>query len=164
MDDAPIQRTLRVGTTQIGLVGLDQAINTALSRQLPEEAAGDFLFQAIAGKNYIPQGLEGEYTKALTAEYQRHLGTNTTEDTPRLVIRILGPACVSCNRLYTMSIDILQKHGIVADIISISDLDEIWRYGVTATPALIINDVLKSSGRLPTFSEIEAWIRTAADR
>ncbi|OGR03920.1 MAG: hypothetical protein A2511_08000 [Deltaproteobacteria bacterium RIFOXYD12_FULL_50_9] len=79
-----------------------------------------------------------------------------------MVIRILGKPCVSCSRLGTMVIEVLNKLNIAADVEQIHDPDEIWRYGLLNTPALIINNQLKSSGRLPSLTEIEELIREAA--
>ncbi len=52
--------------------------------------------------------------------------------------------------------------GVAADIFQVHDLDEIGRYGVMRTPALIVNGELKSSGRLPPPADIEEWLREAA--
>jgi hypothetical protein len=36
------------------------------------------------------------------------------------------------------------------------------RYGVTMTPALVVDGVVKCSGRVPSSSEIATWLTTAA--
>jgi hypothetical protein len=38
------------------------------------------------------------------------------------------------------------------------------KYGVMMTPALVIDDEVKSSGRIPQSAEIGAWITTAAKK
>jgi predicted DsbA family dithiol-disulfide isomerase len=50
---------------------------------------------------------------------------------------------------------------VAADIEDVQDLDEIWRYGVTTTPALIINGEVKSAGIQPPRVKIEQWIDEA---
>jgi hypothetical protein len=52
--------------------------------------------------------------------------------------------------------------GLAADIEQIHDPDEIGRAGIVRTPALMINNRLKSSGLLPTRAQIEYWIRASA--
>lgn len=52
---------------------------------------------------------------------------------------------------------------VPADIEQIHELDEIWRHGVLATPALIINDEIVSSGKLPSRSDVEEWLRSAIE-
>jgi hypothetical protein len=61
-----------------------------------------------------------------------------------------------------MVIEVLQKLQLAADMEQINDLDEIWRHGVINTPALVINGQIKSSGRHPSPTEVEEWIREAA--
>ena len=53
----------------------------------------------------------------------------------------------------------MDEMQVAADIFQVHDLDEIGRFGVMQTPALIINGKLKSVGRLPTRSQIEEWLR-----
>ena len=160
--DAPLQRTIKIGNANIGLIGLDVAMNQLLNRDVSDEEAAGFLFDAIKDKNYIPKSAVDLYKKALLREYIRQRD-NTDSDQDGLTIRILGPGCVSCNNIKIMLIEILDKLELAADVEDIHDLDEIWRYGVTSTPALIINGEVKSAGILPTFSHIEQWVREAAD-
>lgn len=160
-NDKPLERTLRVGRVTIGLIGIDQAFSRILSRdELSQEQAVDLLLAEVSQKNYIPEGAESLYREALSKEYRR-LKEGVKEEREGLSIRILGPGCVSFNRLNTMTFDILQEMGIPADIEQIHELDEIWRHGVITTPALIINGEIKSSGKLPSRSEVEEWFREA---
>jgi len=156
--DAATSRTIRIGTTNIGLIGLDLAINKAAADGLAEAEAMDFLFQAIKKKNYIPPNMVEKYKLALFREYAKHLQGATGEQ-EGVVIRIFGPGCVSCNSLQTLVIEVLAEMNIGADIEQIHDPDEIGRAGVLQTPALMINGQLKSFGLLPTRALVEQWIR-----
>ena len=161
MTDAPLPRTIRIGKTNIGLIGLTVELGRLLKKNdLPAAEAADLLFEAVKRQNYIPAGAENLYREALLKEY-RHQREQTARQQQGLFIRILGPGCVSCNRLQTMTIEVLQALKLAADLEQIQDLDEIWRYGITTTPALIINGQLKSAGRLPSRAEVEAWLRDA---
>ena len=51
--------------------------------------------------------------------------------------------------------------GVAADVFQVHDLDEIGLFGGIQTPALVINNEVKSSGRLPTRTKIEEWLREA---
>lgn len=161
-NELPLPRTLRIGKATIGLIGLDVALSRILARgEIDEEAAVAELLAEIGSHNYIPDSALAGYREALALEYHRHRqGQAATAS--HLSIRILGPGCVSCNRLNTLIFDILQEMGIAADIEQIHDLDEIWRQGVTMTPALIINGEVKSSGRIPSRATVEEWLRQAA--
>ncbi len=153
--DAPASRFIRIGKAS---VGLDIALYAAARQQLDEQAAAEFLFTQIKEQNYIPPGCAEQYREALLAAWRKHCGTASSEDAG-LVIRIFGTGCVSCNRLYTMLIELLARLGIAADVEQIYDPDEIGRHGVTKTPALMMNGALKSAGILPSQALVEQWLR-----
>jgi hypothetical protein len=160
--DAATSRTIKIGTANIGLVGLDRAINEAASKNLPEAEAMDFLFRAVKEKNYIPRAMTEKYRIALFREYSKHLhGDTGNREAPE--IRIFGPGCVSCNGLQNLMIEVLADMDIAADIEQIHDPDEIGRAGVLQTPALMINGQLKIAGLLPTRAQVEQWIREIQD-
>lgn len=160
--DAPAERTLLIGAAKVGLLHLEPALTRVLTRTgLEEEEAVALLLTAVKEHNYVPATAEELYREALRREYRRR-GGEQVEAQPGLTIRILGPGCVSCNRIHTRLIEILSRLQLAAEIDLVQDLDEIWRAGVVNTPALIINQQLKSSGRLPTPAEIESWLQAAA--
>jgi small redox-active disulfide protein 2 len=161
MDELP-QRKIKIGNVSVGLIGLDVALNKVRNADLSEEEAVDLIFDHVEGTNYIPAAVKKEYREALKKEYRRLVRGEAQQDTG-LMIRILGPGCVSCNKLNTMIFDIMQRRGIAADIEQIHDLDEIWRHGVISTPALIINGEIKCAGRMPPPAEVEQWLVEAAE-
>ena len=73
-------------------------------------------------------------------------------------IRILGTGCPRCNELEKRTINALAELNVGADVQKIKDIKEISKYGVFATPGLVINNKVKSSGRLPSSDEIKTWI------
>ncbi|MBC8317956.1 MAG: thioredoxin family protein [Desulfobulbaceae bacterium] len=162
MDELP-QRKLKIDNVSVGLIGLDVALSKARNATLPDEEAVDLIYTHIKRQNYIPSTMEKQYREALGKEYRRLVDGETLQNTG-LMIRILGPGCVSCNKLNTMIFDIMQRLGIAADIEQIHDLDEIWRHGVLSTPALIINGDIKCAGRMPPPAEVEQWLVAASDR
>lgn len=162
-EDIPLQRSLRVGKATVGLIGLDVALTKVLAdKDLEEAHAVDLLMEEICRDNYVPDSAIEQYRAALQREYLR-LRKGEESKFDELSIRILGPACISCNKLNTLVFDILQEMGVAADIEQIHELDEIWRHGVLTTPALIINDEIVSSGKLPSRSEVEEWLRSAIE-
>lgn len=158
--DSPLQRTIRIGTATVGLLGLDIALGQLSGREMTENDAVEFLYEQIHMKNYIPEHAVIEYKQALRNEYRRYFNLEKTAG-QGLTIRVLGRPCVTCNKLKTMLIDILQEKNVAADIEDVQDLDEIWRYGVTKTPALIINGEVKSEGIQPPRVQIEKWLDEA---
>lgn len=156
--DSPTQRMIRIGKNSIGLIGIDIALNKALAAEMPVAQAVDFIFQAVKEHNYIPAAMVEKYKEAMGREYRRLTGQHEEQE-QGLTIRILGTGCISCNGLRTMVIDAMERAGVAADIEQIHDPDEIWRQGVTSTPALMINGQVKIAGIKPTLAQVEAWLR-----
>ncbi|MEK6201403.1 MAG: thioredoxin family protein [Desulfobulbaceae bacterium] len=159
--DSPTGRTIRIGTSSIGLIGVDIALNKALAAEMALDQAVDFIFQAVKEHNYIPPTMVKKYQEAIGREYRKLLGIDDEQE-QGLTIRIFGSGCISCNSLQTMVIDAMGRAGVAADIEQIHDPDEIWRQGVTITPALMINGQVKSAGIKPTLAQVEGWIREVA--
>lgn len=160
--EAPLQRILKVGAVLVGLLGLDVALTSILARpELATEAAADEVFAEISRHNYIPASAADLYRQALALEIGRLRGEQI-ESHSHLEVRILGTGCVSCNNLQKVLIEIMADQGLAADVFQVHDPDEIGRFGVLQTPALVINGKVKSIGRLPPRAEIEAWLRELA--
>ena len=153
-------RTIRIGSANIGLIGLDTALNALTQKNISEKDAVDYLYQAISSQNYIPEGREKQYRSALLNEYHRHMDKDFQQP-ENMVVRIFGSSCISCNNLQTMMIEILDQTNLAADIEQIHDPDEIGRYGILHTPALILNGEIKCQGRMPTPAQLEQWVREA---
>ncbi len=161
VNDIPLPRDLRIGRAIIGIVGLDIALNRVTgNRDLDENTAADQVFAEIAANNYIPDSAVDKYRQAIRAEIRRLRGGGK-EKREDLVIRILGPGCVACNNLQKLVLSAMAEMGVAADIFQVHDPDEIGRFGVTRTPALVINDEIKSVGTHPPRGQIEEWLREA---
>jgi small redox-active disulfide protein 2 len=65
-------------------------------------------------------------------------------------IKILGSGCVNCRNLEALTRSALHDLGIDADIDEVTDPAEIAAWGVMTTPALVIDDEVVASGRIPT--------------
>jgi small redox-active disulfide protein 2 len=74
-------------------------------------------------------------------------------------IKILGKGCPRCEELERRIINALADLGVAANIQKIKDIKDIASYGVLSTPGLVINNKVKSSGRLPSPEEIKTWIQ-----
>ncbi|MCI5146332.1 MAG: thioredoxin family protein [Candidatus Electrothrix sp. AR3] len=156
--DAATTRFIRIGKANIGLIGLDIALNTVAKQAIEEQEAIEYLFEQISRQNYIPPNNEATYRQALLTVYRKHCNLEQ-EKSSGLIIRIFGSGCISCNTLQSLTIEILDRLGLAADIEQIHDPDEIGRAGITMTPALMLNGSIKISGLMPTPAQIEQWIR-----
>ncbi|MDO5674977.1 MAG: thioredoxin family protein [bacterium] len=73
-------------------------------------------------------------------------------------IKILGPGCARCNQTEELVRDVVQTRGSNITVEKVSDLKEMMILGVMATPAVVIDRVVKCSGRIPSKEEVVGWI------
>ena len=76
-------------------------------------------------------------------------------------VKILGPGCSGCHQLGQVVRDVVSELAIDASVEEVKDMKKIMSYSVVMTPGLVINEELKSSGRIPRKEEIVAWLRAA---
>jgi len=64
-------------------------------------------------------------------------------------IQILGMGCASCKALYKHTEKAVKKSEVKdIEIEKIENLEEIMKFGVTSTPAFVVNGEVISSGKL----------------
>jgi small redox-active disulfide protein 2 len=73
-------------------------------------------------------------------------------------IKILGMGCPKCRRVETLAREAATDAGIEATFTKIKEMDAILAYDVMNTPALVIDEEVKASGRVPRKEEIAEWI------
>ncbi|PIU66457.1 MAG: thioredoxin family protein [Armatimonadetes bacterium CG07_land_8_20_14_0_80_40_9] len=78
-------------------------------------------------------------------------------------IKILGPGCARCNQLESLTKEALKGLDLDVNIEKISDVEEILKYPIMGTPALIINKKIKVAGRVPNKEQIKKWISEERD-
>lgn len=69
-------------------------------------------------------------------------------------IEILGTGCAKCNALLEATKKAVAQKGLFVQIEKVEDIMKIMAYGVTSTPALVIDGTVKSSGKLLNVDEI----------
>lgn len=61
-------------------------------------------------------------------------------------IKILGPGCMNCEKLYQNTIDVLAELNLAADVEKVTDLNEIRKY-VMMTPGLVVDEKVVHQGK-----------------
>jgi len=69
-------------------------------------------------------------------------------------IEILGTGCAKCKKLYENAVDAVKQSGKEAEVVKVEDIRKIMAYGVMSTPALVVDGVVKTSGKLVSPQEI----------
>ncbi len=73
-------------------------------------------------------------------------------------IEILGSGCTKCKKLYENTIAGLKLSGKEAEVVKVEDMKAIASYGVMMTPAVVVDGVVKSSGKLLSPQEISGLL------
>ena len=76
-------------------------------------------------------------------------------------IKILGTGCPTCQKLEDLTRQAAAELNIAASFEKVKDIDTILDYNIVRTPGLVIDEELKSSGKLPKLDEIKKWIQEA---
>ena len=77
-------------------------------------------------------------------------------------IKILGMGCPKCKRVEALAMEAAKEAGVEATFTKVDAMADIMSYDVFTTPALVIDEEVKASGRIPRKAEIAEWVRTAA--
>ena len=71
-----------------------------------------------------------------------------------MIVKVLGPGCRNCVNLERATRQAIDDLGLDATVEKVTDYPTIVGYGVMATPALVVDEKLVSSGRVPTAAEV----------
>lgn len=68
-------------------------------------------------------------------------------------IQILGSGCAKCRSLTAIAEQAARDLGLQYEIEKVTDVKRYPDFGVMFTPALVVDGVLKLSGKVPTLDE-----------
>ncbi len=74
-------------------------------------------------------------------------------------IKILGPGCPKCRQLADNVQAAADQLGGAYEIEKVTQISEIMQHGVMMTPGLIVDDELKSSGKVLDVEQIKAVLQ-----
>ena len=73
-------------------------------------------------------------------------------------IQILGTGCPKCKKLNEQTMIAAAELGMECNIEKVEDIQKIMAYGVMMTPALVVDGIVKMSGKVPDIEEIKKLI------
>ena len=76
-------------------------------------------------------------------------------------VKILGSGCPNCKRLEKTARQALDEMGVEATVTKVTNFGDIMAYNIIATPGLVIDEKVVSSGRVPSKAEVTSMIATA---
>jgi small redox-active disulfide protein 2 len=79
-----------------------------------------------------------------------------------MIVKVLGSGCKNCVSLERATRQALADLGLDATVEKVTDYPTIVGYGVMSTPALVVDEKLVLSGRVPTTGEVRELLTAAA--
>lgn len=73
-------------------------------------------------------------------------------------LQILGTGCPKCKKLAEQVEAAAQAAGIQYQLEKVTDLQEIMKFGVMMTPALVVDGAVKVVGKVPSVDEIRKML------
>lgn len=86
------------------------------------------------------------------AKHKNHKKENKME------IKILGPGCQKCQMLTKFVNEVVAENNFDATVKKVEDMNDIMNYGILATPGLVINEKVITSGRVPSKPDLKKYI------
>lgn len=80
-----------------------------------------------------------------------------------LTIKVLGSGCANCKEVEKVARNAVSNLSLEAEIIKITDYDEIRAYPILATPGLVVNEKLVCAGRIPDEGEVVTYLIEAME-
>lgn len=74
-------------------------------------------------------------------------------------IEVLGAGCAKCKMLENNVREAVKELKLSAEILKVTDINEIVNRGLMMTPALYVNGQKKTEGKLPTKDEIKNLLK-----
>ncbi len=73
-------------------------------------------------------------------------------------LKILGTGCAKCKQTEAVIRDTLIDMGLEANIEKVEDIQKIMEYDIMSTPAVVLDGVVKMTGKVPTKEEVRAML------
>ncbi|MFH1143000.1 MAG: thioredoxin family protein [Candidatus Eisenbacteria bacterium] len=73
-------------------------------------------------------------------------------------VKILGTGCPKCEQLAKNTMLAVHQLGLEAEVVKVTSIQEIMKYGVMMTPGLVIDEQVKSVGKVPSVDEIRGML------
>jgi small redox-active disulfide protein 2 len=73
-------------------------------------------------------------------------------------IQILGPGCPKCRKLTENAEMAAKELGVEYSLEKVTDINEIMKFGVMLTPALVVDGEVKSVGKVVSPEEIKKML------
>ena len=74
-------------------------------------------------------------------------------------IKILGPGCARCEKTAKIVKEVVAETGADVRVEKVTDMMQIAAHGVVSTPAVLVDGVVKSAGKIPKKDDVAGWLK-----
>lgn len=78
------------------------------------------------------------------------------------LIQVMGPGCAKCAKLKENAEAAVKELGLNAQVEKVTDINVIVGFGIMATPALAVDGVVKSVGKVLSVEELKRILQQGA--
>lgn len=69
-------------------------------------------------------------------------------------IKVLGPGCAKCKTTYNVIEKVIKENNLDVKLTKVDDIMEMVSYNIMTTPAVVVDEVVKMKGQVPTESDV----------
>lgn len=70
-------------------------------------------------------------------------------------IKVLGPGCARCRTTYNVIEKVIKENNLDVKLTKVDDIMEMVSYNIMTTPAVVVDEVVKMKGQVPTESDVK---------
>ena len=70
-------------------------------------------------------------------------------------IKVLGPGCAKCKTTYNVIEKVIKENNLDVKLTKVDDIMEMVSYNIMTTPAVVVDEVVKMKGQVPTESDVK---------
>ena len=70
-------------------------------------------------------------------------------------IKVLGPGCAKCKTAYNVIEKVIKENNLDVKLTKVDDIMEMVSYNIMTTPAVVVDEVVKMKGQVPTESDVK---------
>ena len=71
----------------------------------------------------------------------------------------MGPGCAKCKTTYQVIEKVIKENNLDVKLTKVDDIMEMMNYNIMTTPAVVVDEVVKIKGHVPTESEVKTLLR-----
>ncbi len=70
----------------------------------------------------------------------------------------MGPGCAKCKTTFQVVEKVIKENNLDVKLTKVDDIMEMMNYNIMTTPAVVVDEVVKIKGHVPTESEVKTLL------